>query len=127
MSGSRTADIAVVNRINVAVWFMFFFCYSVVSAMYTTLRLAGVPYPFRASFHLAFYTPLGLYLWRREYSLYIVVFVLLLLSITPECIQYYYKREILHDFGIDVSLNIIGGIIGIAVGMVWTLRSLITK
>lgn len=121
------ADVSEIYRLNIVAWVLFFFFYLTVGAVYTTWKLTEDPYPLRIFMHLFLYIPLGVFLWRREFSLSFMTPILLFMTIVPECVQYLYVRENLHDVGIDVFLNVIGGGVGMVVGMAWTLWSIVAR
>ena len=115
------------SYINIIIWVSFFFIYLEASRFFHTFDLTGFSYSYKVGYHIAFFIPLGIFLWRREYRIRNVIIVLLLLSAAPEAYQQYFREGTWEMNLLDFVINISGCVVGIFVGMLWTFRELVTK
>lgn len=117
-----------INSLNILVWAIFLLVYANARYLFHSFDLTGFPFHIKVMYHLAFYVPLGVFLWRREFSVRNVATILLLLALVPEGYQYYLSVTVPLDIHLlDFSLNLAGGVVGICIGMVWTFREIIAK
>ena len=115
------------NDINIIVCFVFFFMYTESRILFHTFDLREIPFFYKLMFHIGFYIPLGIFLWRTEFSILKIVIVLFLLSGIPEVYQHFFMQNLWMSNLLDFSSNLVGGIIGIFASILWTLKGLLTK
>lgn len=113
--------------INIIIWLSFFLIYLEAQRFFHTFDLTGFSYWYKVIYHIAFFIPLGIFLWRREFRLRNVIVVLFLLSAAPEAYQQYFREGTWELNLIDFVINISGCVIGILIGMLLTFRELVTK
>lgn len=112
------------NIFNQFVWVIFFLIYVQTRWFVHTFDLTHVSVYFKAAYHILFYFPLGLFLWRRELSVSVIIGTLVILSAAPELYQHYFLLHQWENSLIDISTNVGGGILGILGGMMWTVREI---
>jgi len=115
------------NYLNIIVWIFFFFIYFEARVLFHTFDLTGFSFSYKVIYHIGFFMPLGIFLWRREFRLRNVMIVLLFLSAAPEAYQQFFREGTWEVNIIDFIINVAGCAVGIIIGMLMTFRELVTK